>query len=141
MFMEQTIKDKLKIGVYLFVGILFGLGGNEYIDEDIQKDVFVCTSNEGLYECTGNSDHNASLSSTAKSCYRVDADGNNKRNVCRNGVFMPIVDYAKSKGVSIEDLIKGTMNKEVKYSSGSGYSSGVKQYSCPPFGEPCYIKE
>ena len=129
---DETIKTQLKIGVYLLVGILFGFGGTELLDEDMLEDVYVCTSNERLYECTGNSYSIAPLSVTAKSCYGTDADGQDRKNLCRNGVFMPIVDYAKAQGVDPMDLVKGTMNENEPIQKQSG--QGITSENCVPGG-------
>ena len=132
-FMEdETIKQKLKQGVAVLVTALLLFGGSEYLEKDMLEDVYVCTSNERLYECTGNSAYSTPLSVTAKSCYGTDADGQDRKNLCRNGVFMPIVDYAKSKGVSVEDIIKGIMNENEPIQKQSG--QGITSENCVPGG-------
>ena len=129
---DETIKQKLKQGVAVLVTALLIFGGSEYLEKDMMQDVYVCTSNERLYECTGNSAYSTPLSVTAKSCYGTDADGQDRKNLCRNGVFMPIVDYAKAQGVDPMDLVKGTMNDEEPTKKGTG--QGITVENCLPTG-------
>ena len=57
MVMEMTIKEKLISGIALMVAILAGFGGSEYLDEDMLKDTYVCTTNDLVSYCPGNPSH------------------------------------------------------------------------------------
>ena len=129
---KGTVKQRIQQGLTVLVTALLVFSGSEYLEEDMLEAVFVCTSNERLYECTGNPAHLEPLSATAKSCYYVNDLGEGKYKRCTNGIFMPIVDYAEAQGKDPSELVKGTMNENEPTQKQAG--QGITSENCVPAG-------
>ena len=132
----ETDDNKLTTGIVAMILIALGVGGGSFITADQFEVAYVCTSNDKPAYCTGNIDHPAPLSDSMKSCYYIDANGNDKYKRCYNGIFQSLDEYSIDRDIDPEDFMYGNLNDAVGYST--GYGPGIKQYSCPPFGEPCY---
>ena len=119
-------KTNLKyIGVFLLLGTILGFGGNEYLDnnqnfnitiEDINS-VYVCTLTEevGTFH---------RLSSTNKTGYYYNEDGDEKSDRCQVGITYGTWDlltkYIEEQGNNINVLFEYKQNK------------GIIHYDCVP---------
>ena len=92
-------------GILGLVVILASLGGNLLLEQDVFDNSYVCTANEKLGFFMGNVGHPEPLSSTSKSGYWIDVDGNDRRSTCRNGVWQTLSSYAEEKGIDPFTLI------------------------------------
>ena len=104
--------DKLKAGIIGFVLILAGFGGATYLTQDQIDNGFVCTSTEKLAICTGTPTHPDALSTTSSSCYYTNGEPRDTYTRCTDGIFVPLKDYAASKGVTIDQFLLGALNEE-----------------------------
>ena len=134
----ETDDNKTTIGIVAIILLALGVIGGSTLTEEQFEDAYVCTSNDKPAYCTGNIGHLAPLSDSMKSCYYIDANGDDKYKRCYNGVFQTLNEYALDRDINPADFMYGNLNDELGYST--EYDSSVKQYSCPPFGEPCYPK-
>lgn len=95
--------NNLNYGVVGIVALLMGFGGSVVLTKDQLDHGYVCTTTEsvGFFN---------NLSSTMKTGYFDKGS-----SVCRNGVWIPLKQYAKDKGVSIDTLLNNKPEDAVSY--------------------------
>jgi hypothetical protein len=79
--------------------ILAGFGGSMLLTQDQLDHAYVCSFNEnvGFFD---------KLSSTMKTGYWTDEQNVSRSSICKNGTWISLKDYAKSKGVSIDSILQ-----------------------------------
>jgi hypothetical protein len=99
MAMEIKLDNKLVLGVIGTVLLLCGFGGSQLLDKDTVDNAYVCNVNDkvGIFE--GNNRHPEPLSDTKKSGYYINEFGEDKYSICRGGIWMPLIEFAKMNGV------------------------------------------
>jgi len=109
--------DKYKtgiIGVLLFIAGLGGgleLAGEQlYLTQEQIDNSYVCTSNQKLAICPGTETHPEPLSPSGASCYFQNDEPRDTYTRCSNGIFIPLVDAAENKGVSISQYLQSAIN-------------------------------
>lgn len=107
--MNETI-DKYKTGIIGLIFLLAGFGGGTLLTQEQIDNSYVCTSNEKLAICPGTVTHPDPLSSSGISCYYNNGERDTYSR-CSGGVFMPLVDYADLKGVTIDEFLQGAINE------------------------------
>lgn len=113
--MTETI-DKYKSGIIAVIGFLAGVGlfvaGDQiFLTQEQIDNAYVCTSNEKLAICPGTPSHPEPLSPSALSCYYTNDEPRDTYTRCSGGVFMPLVEYADLKGVTIDEFLQGAINE------------------------------
>ena len=112
--------NKKLTGIIGVIALLLGFGGSVVLDKDQIDDAYVCSTNErlGIFD---------RLSSTSKTGYYLNELGEEKRNVCYKGVWVPLKEYAKSKGIDPEIFLKEALT----INTNSGAPAPAKgSYSC-----------
>lgn len=100
MFKMDT-NQKITYGIIGVLSVIIAaFGGSMYLTPDQLDHAYVCSINENVaFSITH-------LSSTQKTAYWNDDSGIEQSSVCKNGVWIKLKDYAASKGVSVESLLK-----------------------------------
>lgn len=98
--------------------VIAAFGGSMYLTEDELDHAYVCSVNENV----GFFDR---LSSTSKTGYYVDENGDNKRKVCTNGEWIPLREYAEARGITIDQLLQP---KEIEVQN--NYTGSAVKYRC-----------
>jgi len=105
---------KLTGGLLVAVLLLAAYGGTQYLEPEQFANSYVCTSNEKVYVCTGNSEKTNDLSSTSKTCYYTkikDGLEVDTYSPCRNGIFQDIISYCESTGCDVNQLLSQNLNE------------------------------
>ncbi len=98
-----------RVGVIVVVVALLGFGGAEVLTSGELADAYICplTQNVGIFP--------EGLSDSGKTGYYIDLSGARQGVSCREGrVYEPwilLIDYAKSQGVSIADLLNSPIDQ------------------------------
>ena len=96
------MEDITKYGIIGTIALLLGFSGSLLLSQDQIDKAYVCTTNENLAFFDR-------LSSTGKTGYYTNESGSLKSNICTNGQWVKLVDYANSRGIDPESfLIKET---------------------------------
>ena len=88
--------NKIIVGIIGVIGMLLGWGGSVVLNQSTISNSYICNINENLGVFEGG------LSDSGKSGYYTNELGEKKYNTCKNGQWIPLLDYAKQKGVSPE---------------------------------------
>ena len=87
--------------------VILAFGGTILLSQDELDHAYVCTTNENVAFFD-------KLSSTSKTGYYVDENNISQSIVCRNGFWIKLEEYAKSKGISVDALLKkGTVHPSI----------------------------
>jgi len=111
------MRDKTTYGIIGVLSLIIAtLGGNMYLTEEQIDNAYICTYNEkiGFFE---------EFSSTMKTGYYYE-DGIKKSQVCRNGVWTKLKEYAEQNNLTINKLL----NQEKQTSYQKKYDCG--RYAC-----------
>jgi len=116
------VDQKIIYGVIGLVALLVGFGGTQLLTQDQLDKTYVCTTNEkfGLFE---------RLSSTSKTGYYTDEAGVLRSSACTNGFWIPLKEYAQTRGIDPSVLLQKQLEQPVVEQVRQGVSGG-KQYLC-----------
>ena len=100
--------DKKQAGVIGLIALIAGFGGSEVLTVDQISNAYVCELTEDI----GIFDH---LSTSGKTAYYINNDGLEESVRCQvgrtYGLWIPLTEYAESKGVSVEQFMVNTMSE------------------------------
>lgn len=104
----------------LLAVIVAALGGTMFLTPDQLDHAYICSVNQNVIIA----DH---LSSTSKTAYWTDESGSEKSQVCKNGLWLNLKQYAKENNIEINVLLNnaGFGQNEVP----SAQTGGI-QYLC-----------
>ena len=125
--------DKQKAAEYGVVGtillLLVSAVGGLYLNPGQLDNSFICSVNENVVLGV---DH---LSSTAKTVYWIDKDGDEQSKVCRNGYWLDLISYAEDHNLELNVLLQN-VNEDTKTIVYEATYEKVKgtRYSCSSGG-------
>lgn len=94
--------EKIRTGIIALITALVAFGGSQYLTAEELENTYYCqlTGEIGIFD---------RLSSSSKTGYYIDSHGNEESESCRKGYtyepWIPLLEYAESQGLSVQDLI------------------------------------
>jgi len=114
-------------GIYGAIGILAlivaTLGGTIFLTEDQLDNAYICSINQNVVIA----DH---LSSTSKTAYWINEDNETKSQVCRNGYWLNLKQYAEDNNLDLNILLQNGLIEELPQEITPQSNSGLIQYKC-----------
>ena len=116
---------------YGLIGLLFTIvatmGGTMFLTPDQLDNAYICSINQNVVIA----DH---LSSTSKTAYWIDELNETQSQVCRNGYWLNLKQYAEDNDLDINILLQNGFNEEIPINNTPiNYTSntqGNEKYSC-----------
>jgi len=97
---------KITYGIIGILSLLVVTGGTLYLTSEQLENAYICSINQNIVVA----DH---LSSTSKTAYWIDEDGNTKSKVCRNGFWLDLKQYSIDNNIEINILINNEYNNSI----------------------------
>ena len=120
------MENKITYGLIGILSLIVAaLGGTIFLTEDQLDNAYICSINQNIVIA----DH---LSSTTKTAYWIDEEGEDRSQVCRLGYWLPLVQYAEDNNLDLNILLQEGLNEEIKAEvpQGSGGSYRCDSEKC-----------
>jgi len=92
--------QKITYGIIGILSLIVAtLGGTIFLTEDQLDNAFICSINQNIVIA----DH---LSSTTKTAYWIDEEGEDRSKVCRSGYWLPLKQYAEDNHLDLNILLQ-----------------------------------
>ena len=94
------MENKITYGIIGILSLIVAtLGGTIFLTEDQLDNAFICSINQNIVIA----DH---LSSTTKTAYWIDEEGEDRSKVCRSGYWLPLKQYAEDNNLDVNILLQ-----------------------------------